>query len=117
MFGETNPFFAGYGNRPNDAYAYRAVGISVSRIFTINPAGKLKLDLIQNFTSSYIEQDSIVDHVFPPTGKDGFDPDFEIQEFSSFGFWREDIADVDPGELKEFVEENEKVEATKKKKK
>ena len=65
----------------------------------------------------YIEQDSIVDHVFPPTGKDGFDPDFEIQEFSSFGFWREDIADVDPGELKEFVEENEKVEATKKKKK
>ena len=65
----------------------------------------------------YIEQDSIVDHVFPPTGKDGFDPDFEIQEFSSFGFWREDIADVDPGELKVFVEENEKVEATKKKKK
>ena len=52
LFGETNPFFAGYGNRPNDAYAYRAVGISVSRIFTINPAGKLKLDLIQNFTSS-----------------------------------------------------------------
>ena len=49
----------------------------------------------------YIEQDSIVDHVFPPTGKDGFDPDFEIQEFSSFGFWREDIADLQPGELKE----------------
>lgn len=68
-------------------------------------------------TFRYIEQDSIVDHVFPPTGKDGFDPDFEIQEFSSFGFWREDIADLGPGELKEFTDENEKVEATKKKKK
>jgi len=117
LFGETNPFFAGYGNRPNDAYAYRAVGISVSRIFTINPAGKLKLDLIQNFTSSYIEQDSIVDHVFPPTGKDGFDPEFEIQEFSSFGFWRPDIEDLNPEDLTDFTEQNEKVESTKKKKK
>ena len=48
----TNPFFAGYGNRPNDAYAYRAVGIPISRIFTINPTGKLKHELTQNFTSS-----------------------------------------------------------------
>merc|ERR1712025_1504279 len=39
LFEDKNPFFAGYGNRPNDAYAYRAVGIPVSRIFTINPAG------------------------------------------------------------------------------
>eukprot|EP00092_Neocalanus_flemingeri_P008276 GFUD01008922.1.p1 GENE.GFUD01008922.1~~GFUD01008922.1.p1 ORF type:complete len:834 (-),score=220.43 GFUD01008922.1:54-2555(-) len=38
IFEEKNPFFAGYGNRPNDAFAYRAVGIPVSRIFTINPA-------------------------------------------------------------------------------
>ena len=37
LFEIKNPFFAGYGNRPNDAYAYRAVGIPVSRIFTINP--------------------------------------------------------------------------------
>ena len=65
----------------------------------------------------YIEQDSIVDHVFPPTGKDGFDPDFEIQEFSSFGFWREDIGDLDQEELKSFAEESESVEASKKKKK
>ena len=48
----TNPFFAGYGNRPNDAYAYRAVGIPVARIFTINPSGRIKHELTQNFTSS-----------------------------------------------------------------
>jgi len=119
LFGhcETNPFFAGYGNRPNDAYAYRAVGIPVSRIFTINPAGKLKHELTQNFTSSYIEQDSMVDLMFPPYGKDGFDPDFKTQEYSSFGFWRDldfAVVDVDPDEIQFFAEE--KPESDKKKK-
>jgi len=52
LFEEKNPFFAGYGNRPNDAFAYRAVGIPVSRIFTINPAGELKHELTQNFQTS-----------------------------------------------------------------
>lgn len=69
LFNGKNPFFAGYGNRPNvriicpnkislkdfksqDAYAYRAVGIPVSRIFTINPAGELRHELTQNFQTS-----------------------------------------------------------------
>ena len=52
LFQDKNPFFAGYGNRANDAYAYRAVGIPVSRIFTINPAGELKHELTQNFQTS-----------------------------------------------------------------
>jgi phosphatidate phosphatase LPIN len=52
LFQGRNPFFAGYGNRPNDAYAYRAVGIPVSRIFTINPAGELRHELTQNFQTS-----------------------------------------------------------------
>ena len=52
LFQDRNPFFAGYGNRANDAYAYRAVGIPVSRIFTINPAGELKHELTQNFQTS-----------------------------------------------------------------
>ena len=70
LFEGKNPFFAGYGNKPNvsakpqgyssafkhsffqDAYAYRNVGIPVSRIFTINPAGELKHELTQNFQTS-----------------------------------------------------------------
>ena len=76
LFGGKNPFFAGYGNKPNvrappavllfytyisctimyslpqDAYAYRALGIPVSRIFTINPAGELKHELTHNFQTS-----------------------------------------------------------------
>eukprot|EP00091_Calanus_sinicus_P022401 TRINITY_DN7086_c0_g1_i1.p1 TRINITY_DN7086_c0_g1~~TRINITY_DN7086_c0_g1_i1.p1 ORF type:complete len:259 (-),score=102.71 TRINITY_DN7086_c0_g1_i1:238-1014(-) len=106
LFEEKNPFFAGYGNRPNDAYAYRAVGIPVSRIFTINPAGELRHELTQNFQTSYTEQDAMVDLVFPPVGKDGFDPEFKIQEFSSFGFWREGFQEIDSEFLDMFLEKD-----------
>merc|ERR1712059_55323 len=92
LFEGKQPFFAGYGNRPNDAYAYKNVGISEARIFTINPAGELSLSLTpaQNFQTSYSGQDSMVDMVFPPLGSqvDDFDPEFELQKFSGFGFWR-----------------------------
>merc|ERR1712179_159278 len=106
LFEEKNPFFAGYGNRPNDAYAYRAVGIPVSRIFTINPAGELKHELTQNFQTSYTEQGrDIVDFMFPSLDSDGFDPEFEIQEFSTFGFWRETVASLDSSDLHSYLGE------------
>merc|ERR1719422_2866706 len=65
LFEGKNPFFAGYGNRPNDAYAYRAVGIPISRIFTINPAGELRHELTQNFQTSYESLSTEVDYYFP----------------------------------------------------
>uniref|UniRef100_A0A182S820 phosphatidate phosphatase n=1 Tax=Anopheles maculatus TaxID=74869 RepID=A0A182S820_9DIPT len=52
LFPERNPFYAGYGNRINDVWAYRAVGIPTSRIFTINPKGELKHELTQTFQST-----------------------------------------------------------------
>ena len=48
----SNPFYAGFGNRINDTWAYRAVNIHLSRIFTVNHKGELKLELIQTFQSS-----------------------------------------------------------------
>lgn len=35
-----------------DVWAYRAVGIPIMRIFTINPKGELKHELTQTFQSS-----------------------------------------------------------------
>jgi hypothetical protein len=35
-----------------DTWAYRAVSIHLSRIFTVNHKGELKLELIQTFQSS-----------------------------------------------------------------
>ena len=39
----------------------------------------------------YPEQNSVVDFVFPPVDGCDPDPDLHFQEFSSFGFWREDF--------------------------
>jgi len=106
LFEGKNPFFAGYGNKPNDAYAYRNVGIPVSRIFTINPAGELKHELCQNFQTSYTEQSTaMLDFMFPSLGiKDGFDPEFPIEEFSSLGFWRHSVDQLDPTEVAHLLQ-------------
>jgi len=53
LFGGRNPFFAGYGNRPNDAVAYKAVEIPDCRIFTINPSGVVKHSLTTTFNTTY----------------------------------------------------------------
>jgi len=99
LFEGKNPFFAGYGNRPNDAYAYRAVGIPISRIFTINPAGELRHELTQNFQTSYTYQSVLSDHYFPPLGKDGFSPELKQQEYSGYAYWRQAPGDVDLHEI------------------
>uniref|UniRef100_A0A8C2F4S4 Zgc:123305 n=1 Tax=Cyprinus carpio TaxID=7962 RepID=A0A8C2F4S4_CYPCA len=37
----TQPFYAAFGNRTNDAYAYKEVGVPETHIFTVNPRGEL----------------------------------------------------------------------------
>lgn len=83
--GEHQPFFAGYGNKTSDVIAYKAVGIPVSRIFTINPQGHLKHEVSRTFQSSYSNLCDFVDLIFPP-----LKPSAAIikPEYDSFNFWR-----------------------------
>ncbi len=37
-----------------DVFAYRSVGVPLSRIFTINHRGELKHELTQTFQTSYV---------------------------------------------------------------
>jgi len=62
---DKNPFYAGYGNRVNDVWAYQAVGIPMSRIFTINPKGELRHELTNAFQTSYEGQCCEVDRLYP----------------------------------------------------
>uniref|UniRef100_A0A8C6TYA0 phosphatidate phosphatase n=1 Tax=Neogobius melanostomus TaxID=47308 RepID=A0A8C6TYA0_9GOBI len=39
FYPNTQPFYAAFGNRDNDVFAYKKVGVPVSRIFTVNPKG------------------------------------------------------------------------------
>ncbi|XP_042908467.1 phosphatidate phosphatase LPIN1 isoform X1 [Parasteatoda tepidariorum] len=96
-----NPFYAGFGNKINDNWAYRAVGIPLTRSFTINHRGELKLELIQTFQSSYTRLSDDVDHVFPPlkpsTRVNGHPtPIFSSpEEYSYFTYWREPVRILD----------------------
>lgn len=66
LFPNKNPFYAGFGNRINDQWAYTAVGIPVTRIFTINPRGEVvRQKISQVLSTSYKNLHEVVDHVFP----------------------------------------------------
>ncbi|XP_063702391.1 phosphatidate phosphatase LPIN3 isoform X2 [Culicoides brevitarsis] len=91
LFPDKNPFYAGYGNRINDVWAYRAVGIPIMRIFTINTKGELKHELTQTFQSSYCGMAYIVDQLFPPLHSE---ESVEDIEYSSFNYWRDPVAEL-----------------------
>lgn len=112
-----NPFYAGFGNRPTDTKSYKAVGISASRIFLINPAGDLKLDKLTFYTpysaSSYSKLTEEVDKVFPPVrspssltrvaGDEAF-TDFQYWHGLGGGDVRMDLVQMALGGLKRKVD-------------
>lgn len=88
------PFYAAFGNRPNDVTAYRQVGLPESRIFTVNPRGELIQELMKNHKSTYERLGEVVDLLFPPVAR-GPSTDLAHPEYSSFCYWREPLATVD----------------------
>jgi len=85
-----NPFYSGFGNRVNDVWAYRALGIPISRIFTINYKGEIKHELTNAFSSSYEKLGNLVDQMFPPILH--HDAMEEIcSDYSSFNYWKINI--------------------------
>ncbi|XP_037061311.1 phosphatidate phosphatase LPIN3 isoform X2 [Peromyscus leucopus] len=88
------PFYAAFGNRPNDVFAYRQVGLPESRIFTVNPRGDLVQELIKNHKSTYQRLGEVVELLFPPVGR-GPSTDLANPEYSNFCYWREPLPHVD----------------------
>ncbi|XP_029410415.1 phosphatidate phosphatase LPIN1 isoform X4 [Nannospalax galili] len=89
FFPNTEPFYAAFGNRPADVYSYKQVGVSLNRIFTVNPKGELVQEHAKTNISSYVRLCEVVDHVFPLL-KRGHSSDFPCSDtFSNFTFWRE----------------------------
>ncbi|XP_050998714.1 phosphatidate phosphatase LPIN2 [Acomys russatus] len=92
------PFYAAFGNRPNDVYAYTQVGVPDCRIFTVNPKGELIQERTKGNKSSYHRLSELVEHVFPLLSKEQSSA-FPCPEFSSFCYWREPIPAVDLDDL------------------
>ena len=61
---ERNPFYCGFGNRDTDAVSYRAVGISLGRIFIINHDGEIH-HFESTYKKSYPLLTELVDDMFP----------------------------------------------------
>jgi len=97
-----NPFFAGFGNKINDVWAYRAVGIPKARIFSINHLGEVTYDFYFGFSSTYFHIASDwLDLMFPPVQRP-----IELQKtphsvrfhqpdsYSAFTYWKPAVAAI-----------------------
>ncbi|KAL6097691.1 lpin2 [Pungitius sinensis] len=93
-----HPFYAAFGNRESDVFAYKQVGVPACRIFTVNPRGELILEQARGIKTSYSRLSELVEHVFPlRSSRHG--ASFSCPEFSSFCYWRQPIAALRPDEL------------------
>uniref|UniRef100_A0A8C5R9C2 phosphatidate phosphatase n=1 Tax=Leptobrachium leishanense TaxID=445787 RepID=A0A8C5R9C2_9ANUR len=66
LFPDPQPFYAAFGNRPNDVVAYREVGVPDARNFTVNPKGQLTQTMNYCFKSTYSHMRKLVNVMFPP---------------------------------------------------
>ncbi|CAH2246090.1 Hypothetical predicted protein [Pelobates cultripes] len=85
------PFYAAFGNRATDVYSYKEVGVSLNRIFTVNPKGELIQEHAKTNISSYVRLCEVVDHVFPLLKRSN-SSDFPCSDtYSQFTYWREPL--------------------------
>ncbi|XP_047424585.1 phosphatidate phosphatase LPIN2-like isoform X2 [Mugil cephalus] len=93
FYPNTQPFYAAFGNRESDVFAYKQVGVSMCRIFTVNPRGELILEQAKGNKTSYSRLSELVEHVFPLRNTQ-HSATFSCPEFSSFCYWRQPIPEV-----------------------
>ena len=80
----SDPFYAGFGNRVNDAWAYTSVGIKDHKIFLIDPNSLIHVFDKRVKFRAYGSLDQLADQAFPARNvKKKIVP----TEFNSFNFW------------------------------
>ncbi|XP_026149440.1 phosphatidate phosphatase LPIN1 isoform X2 [Mastacembelus armatus] len=70
FYPNAEPFYAAFGNRATDVYAYKEVGVPLNRIFTVNPKGELTQEHAKTNVSSFGHLCDMVDQVFPVLAQD-----------------------------------------------
>eukprot|EP01062_Namystynia_karyoxenos_P034320 TRINITY_DN25172_c0_g1_i1.p1 TRINITY_DN25172_c0_g1~~TRINITY_DN25172_c0_g1_i1.p1 ORF type:complete len:754 (+),score=156.93 TRINITY_DN25172_c0_g1_i1:85-2346(+) len=80
---EATPFYAGFGNRINDAWAYQHVGVHDNRIFIIDTSSNIHVVDKRVRMSTYGSLDALADQAFPPIGATKQVP----AEFNVFLYW------------------------------
>jgi phosphatidate phosphatase LPIN len=85
-----NAFYAGFGNRSTDVEAYTQVGMMPSKIFIINPKGRIS-HVDTQYYSSYAELAGTVDSMFPARDSHRFAP----VEYTDVQYWRPTLPSLD----------------------
>ncbi|KAL8058813.1 hypothetical protein ABFX02_03G045900 [Erythranthe guttata] len=80
---DTNPFYAGFGNRDTDEFSYLKVGIPRGKIFIINPKGEIAVNRRVD-TQSYVSLHDLVHDMFPIMSSTSD----EQEDFNSWNFWK-----------------------------
>ncbi|KAK2862370.1 hypothetical protein Q5P01_001903 [Channa striata] len=92
---QRQPFYAAFGNRSNDAYAYKQIGVPDTRIFTVNPKGELMQEKTKGNKSSYSHLSEMVEHFFPALSvRSSTSSSFDCPEYSSFSYWKEPLPEA-----------------------
>ncbi|XP_060730163.1 phosphatidate phosphatase LPIN2-like isoform X1 [Tachysurus vachellii] len=86
----SQPFYAAFGNRSNDVFAYKHVQVPTCHIFTVNPKGEVIQELTKGNKTSYSRLSELVDHIFPSVCKEQ-SAALNYPEFSSFCYWRQPV--------------------------
>ncbi|CAG12378.1 unnamed protein product, partial [Tetraodon nigroviridis] len=89
------PFYAAFGNRTNDAYAYKQVGVPDTHLFTVNPKGELIQEKTKANKSSYSHLSELVEHFFPLVYTKGSSCALQCPEYSTVTFWRDPLPELD----------------------
>ncbi|XP_054472188.1 zgc:123305 isoform X2 [Anoplopoma fimbria] len=93
---QRKPFYAAFGNRTNDAFAYKQVGVPDTRLFTVNPKGELIQERTKVSKSSYSHLSELVEHFFPTLSVGGSTSyALDCPDFSSFSYWKEPLPELD----------------------
>ncbi|RAL47274.1 hypothetical protein DM860_013239 [Cuscuta australis] len=79
---DTNPFYAGFGNRDTDEVSYLKVGIPKGKIFIINPKGEIVVNRHITNTKSYTSLHTLVNGMFPVVSSS------EQEDYNSWNFWK-----------------------------
>uniref|UniRef100_A0A1D1YV85 Nuclear elongation and deformation protein 1 n=2 Tax=Anthurium amnicola TaxID=1678845 RepID=A0A1D1YV85_9ARAE len=97
LFGDRNPFVAGFGNRITDALSYRSVNVPSSRTFTIDSNGEVILELLSGYKSSYVDLSDLVDQMFPHIEARKWDT-----VYNDWNYWKTPLPDIEiPTEIYE----------------
>ncbi|XP_059184903.1 phosphatidate phosphatase LPIN2-like isoform X2 [Centropristis striata] len=92
---QRQPFYAAFGNRTNDAYAYKQVGVPDTRLFTVNPKGELIQERTKVNKSSYSHLSELVEHFFPMLSVRGSTSALDCPDYSSSSYWKQPLPEVD----------------------